>query len=883
MPASCLPDSWIWAGKLAPPSTLLGAIPRKELLASMQAHIGVPLTLMVAPAGYGKTTLLMQWRDMLLANSAKATVAWLSMDEADAEPNRFLSCLILALENAGLALGHLPRLARSQTLDAQQQRTVSALLQILMHNEHPVTLLIDDYNAASDAVDAIMQTLREQAGQRLQLVVASRSRPAWPLARWKTRGWVHELSARELSLSLDETASILGTDVAPADVRHLYDTTEGWAVAVQLARLWRDGREGSFYGLTSFSGRVEDVAEYLAEQIVAGLSQPCQAFLLETALLTRFNAELADTVRDRHDSLQMLEQLTHLHPLLIALDAERQWFRYHSLLGEFLRQRLDTRRARHIHRAAAQCLADGADWVQAINHALKAGDTALAVSLVVRAGGWSLILRHGIRYTQALVKQFDETTQCSEPDLLLLRAYLHAKLGDHALCSQLLHLADATTHRDPRLNHDFQVVQTLARAYADQFEQTVDAPRGPSSYVSANAEHALAHATLECVHALAALTHGELDSALQTVRAARVEMRMVSSLRGENFCRIHEARALALAGRVEESRDLVNETLTFADDHFGKQSSLKALVGCVKAQHHYWQGDWAETAPWLQDGWDSLEHADGWLDVVVATAEVTWRVALRAQGMQVALRELEHLTRLATRRDWPRLTRLVQAWRVDVLVQSGQLAQARQEAVDCDLRNMADQRQDWRTHEAATLALTRLLMTTGASSAALARLQCEAAQLQDKGLHLPAWRLQLMALAAQCKTDKTLHAQDVVRILAPMTQQTVPGLLLEVGPCLLPALDTCKDSLPALSRITSRLRGWRAHPVRPKAPLSAKETRIVALLASGQSNKTIAQALDISANTVKFHLKHIFAKLAVDNRAAAISAALRQGLLDLHD
>lgn len=874
-PSNHSSHSWRWIGKLAPPVTLLTSLPRHDLLTSLQTRIRGPLVLVVAPPGYGKTTLLMQWRQELLDAAPTASVAWLSLDEADAEPNRFLAYLILALDRAGLNLGYLPRLAESQSLDTQPQRTITALLNALARENRPITLLLDDYHAAANTqLDQLVQTLLEQAAPWLQWIVASRTRPGWSLALWKARGWVHEVSSRQLTLTSAETHAILGADISPSDLQNLHDTTEGWAVAVQLARIWRASGSGSLYELKEFSGRVIDIAEYLTEQVVERLPPECQAFLLDTALLERFDAGFADAVRGRSDSAQLLANMTHLDALLVPLDAGRQWFRYHRLLRDFLSQRVDTRDARRIHRAAAEWLAHGKDWMQAVSYALRADDTTLAVSLVVRAGSWEIVVRHGILYAQSLLQLFDEPTRRREPDLLLLQAYLHAKFGDHALATQLLHLANgAIESADRRLTRDFHVIRTLANAYADHFEPH------QASTSPLEGDEIMAQATLECVYVLAAIKHGELTYGLKTVRSAHIKMRLVESLGGENYCRIHEAQILAQAGDIPASVRLVDEALAIADSQFGYESSVRAMVGCLKAQHLYWRGLWKETTPWLRDGRASLEH-HSWLDIAATMAEVTWRTTLRSQGLQPALRELKQVSELATTRNWNRLSRLVMAWRVDLLVQCGLITQAREEALSADLEGIASNHADWRNHEAATLALAKLQLATGASNAALNRLQREAKVLQAKGLQLSAWRLQLLTLAAYGKDRTSLSIQDLTAILAPIKQLVLPGLLLEIGPSLLPALEACPEAFTGQTSIVTHLRGWRAHPVRPRASFSAKETQILTLLASGQPNKAIAQALDISENTVKFHLKHIFTKLSVDNRTAAISAALRLGIVD---
>ena len=867
-------STWCWIGKLTPPHTLLTSKVRETLLASLRQQPSPPLLLVVAPAGYGKTILLMQWRQELLARPAPAHLAWLSLDEADAEPNRFLAYLILALERAGLELGPLSHLAATQSLDAQPLRTLSALLHALSHADHPITLLLDDYHCVTcKEVDHIVCTLLEQATPRLNLVVASRTRPAWPLARWKTKGWVQEVSAHQLSLSEDETRSILGANVQTIDVQHIHRTTEGWAVAVQLARLWRESHEGNVYGLGAFCGCVTDVADYLAEQVLGSLSPQCQLFLLETSLLERFNAELADAVRERTDSAQLLSQLSHLDALLMPLDAERQWFRYHGLLRDFLGPRVGQSQARRIHRAAAHWLAQASDWVQAVAHALKAKDPALAINLVVQAGGWALVLRQGIRYAQSLVQQFDEHTRRNAPDLLLLQAYLHAKLGEHALCTQRLELAQKSLQGEPRLLRDFYVIRTLSNAYLDRFTHD-ELPPG----LGEHPEELLAQATLECVNTLHLLTHGDMPKALRSIRAAQVQMQLVASPRGESYCCLHEAQLLALSGQMQASSTLINNTLAFVHSHFGGDSSLKALIGCLKARQDYWQGHWEQTTPWLNDGWAALEYADGWLEVVAGTAEVTWRTTLQAKGLHPALHELDRVSQLASIRNWPRLQQLINAWRVDALVQGGMLTQARKVAQQADLHTQSPQ-QDWRNLEAASLALSRLHIATGASQVAFSRLQRDAAHLRDKGLLLPSWRLKLLALVALHKAQIPQQADDILATLLPLCENAVPGLLLEVGPCLLPVLEDYTEALPALQPVISRLRSWRAQPLRVKIPFSPKETQVLTLLACGQPNKAIAQALDVSENTVKFHLKNIYAKLSVDNRTSAINMALRQGLI----
>ncbi|MBC7378326.1 MAG: LuxR family transcriptional regulator [Burkholderiaceae bacterium] len=883
-------SAWMWVGKLAPPQVQLDTVKREALLTRLQGYRHMSLVLVTSPPGFGKTTLLAQWREALQAAVVPRSVAWLSLDEADTDPGGFLAYVLLALEGAGVDLQGLSQQAHAQALDASPERILAALLQVLDRSGVRLTLMLDDYHrAACPVIDGIVLTLLERASSWLQLVVATRTRPQWPVATLKARGIVHEVDANDLILSLSEASHILGGDMDRAELAIVHSRTEGWAVAIQLARLWLSRGPVSSHGLRAFSGRVQEVAEYLAEQIVANLPADCREFLLETSLLERFNAELADVARGRNDSAALLARLAPYEALLVPLDAGRSWFRYHLMLSDFLRPRLDLRRAEQIHRAAAPWLAKQADWVLAVSHALQAQDTELAISLVHQAGGWELVLRKGIQYTRGLLLQFDDLARRTEPELLLMQAYLHAKLGDEALAMELLRLSEIViaTNDAPLLKRDLDVISALVHVYFDQLN---DVGRWPTQGEEANQcmpDNPLGQATLLCVGAVSALAWGRMEQAMQAAQAARTRMRLVGSTLGENYCLIHLAQALSTTGQIASSRQKIDEALELAETNFGTDSSLKALVGCFKAQHLYWQGHWDEVLPWLSAGQDTLEHVDGWLDVFATTAEISWRIALRKEGLQVALSLLDASAQLARRRSLARLSRLVQAWRVDLLAQCGLVPQAQQEAAAASLDAQlpisppatSERGVDWRFVEAGTLALARLQMAAGAAQSAQVRLERTARTLEDAGLHLPVWRLRLMGLVAKRRSqDGEIPSADIQASLAPLLQWGLGGLLLEAGPAVLPMLQQMEGALPPQGiAIVTQLRGWQTHPPRRRAQFSAKEGQVLELLVAGQANKAIARAMDISENTVKFHLKQIFQKLNVDSRTAAIGAALQQG------
>ncbi|TDM06775.1 MAG: LuxR family transcriptional regulator [Ideonella sp. MAG2] len=855
--------------------------------------------LVISPPGFGKTTLLTQWRAALLNAPTPKPVAWLTLDDADTDPNRLLAYLVLAFEATGVDTGALGQRARTQALDPDPQRNVAALLQVLRQHGQRMTLMVDDYHrAASPTLDLVMLTLLERGADILDFVVASRSRPQWPLAALKARGLVQEIDAQDLVLTQSEAADILGPSYDLAALSILHARTEGWAVALQLARLWFARGQGSLLGLQSLTGPVADVAEYLAEQVVMALPLALREFLMETAVLDRFNAELADAVRGRSDAAAMLMQLRPYEALVVPLDVSRSWFRYHLMLADYLRTQLDPQRGREIHRAAAHWLGRQSDWGAAVAHAVQAGDEALAIRLLQAAGGWQLVLRKGIPYTQGLLRYFDDISLRTDPTLLMVQSYLHAKLGDEPLAMELLRLAEVSVADRPELQRDFDVIAALVHVYFDRLDDDDRWPVRAEDAMQRAPDDLLCQATLLCVGAVKAISLARLDEAIAASTAARARMRVVQSPLGENYCLLHLAQAHAMRGDLQDARRVIDEALALAESNFGMDSSLKALVGCFKAQQLYWAGDWAGAAPRLAEGLSTVEHVDGWLDVFAVTADMGWRIALRLEGLSAALKSLEHTAQQARHRRLERLSALVSAWRVDLNCQSGLMAQARQEANAAQLDRawraaltLGPNEATWRFVEAGAMALMRLHLALGAPREALALAELARPWLQQRGLAIPAWRLELLSLVARRRAtadeagtkaseNPSKPLQQALEVtLAPLIQHDLAGLLLEVGPMILPCLPSAEGQWPAvLRKVVTPLRGWQAHPPRQRTLFSGKESEVLALLIEGTPNKSIARALGISENTVKFHLKNIFQKLEVDNRAAAIRVALQQGL-----
>jgi len=570
------PD-WLLVGKLAPPEQRITVASRDTLLARLDESLNRSVSVIVSPPGFGKTTLLTQWWRILEARP-DIYPCWLTLDEIDSEVSRFVAGVILSVARAGIDVGQLEVAARQLSIDPNVRPIALALLEAIRRSGRQTVLILDDFHRArSRAVDEVVETLIEHSHGELHLVVSGRFRPAFHVSALLARGLVTLLDAGDLAMSLEQASQVVGVGVSPADLALLHARTEGWAVALQLARLWLDRGRRKPESLKDFSGRTTEMTDYLAEQIVADLSEDLREFLLDTAILERFNAPLADAVRDRSDSGALLERLAHFDALLIPLDDAREWFRYHLLFADFLCLRLKRSSARRVsvlRRRAALALAAFGDLPEAVQHAISADDTALAVALTQQAGGWELILWKGIGYVRSVLKCFSELTIRSEPVLQLTQAYLDIKLARFDAARELLALSFTMLDTaGPRIRRDFNIVQSLWNGYVD--DRAADWTEEIEAYINdLDPSDHLGRGTLNCERAIAALGNGSLESAEAESRRAihdrhqNVQQHHIGQLLFAQFhrffaiARFHNAVAVALQQNAQHGTQVHFEDTT---------------------------------------------------------------------------------------------------------------------------------------------------------------------------------------------------------------------------------------------------------------------------------------------------------------------------------
>jgi LuxR family transcriptional regulator, maltose regulon positive regulatory protein len=392
----------VWS-KLAAPAPRAGLVPRASLQSLLEAGLGAKLCLVDAPAGFGKTTLLAQWR----AAAGGGRVAWMSLDEGDDDPTRFWVYAVEALRTVEWGVG-ARSLAALRRPSADLYRVVlPGLLNELSTAGLPLFLVVDDYHLITNPT--CHQTLTfflDHLPVGVHLVLATRADPPLPLARMRARGELAEIRVADLQFTDEEALALLngamGLQLATEDVQRLAERTEGWAAGLYLAGLSLRGRQDPSAFIASFHGDNRHVADYLGADVLARLPDTIRRFLLGTSILERLSGPLCDAVLEGEGSAALLRELERSNLFLVPLDQRREWYRYHHLFAELLRVELASREPgllETLHRRAAAWHQQAGNPDEAIGHASAAGEFVQAAALIARH--WLTYWRRGQRATVA--------------------------------------------------------------------------------------------------------------------------------------------------------------------------------------------------------------------------------------------------------------------------------------------------------------------------------------------------------------------------------------------------------------------------------------------------------------------------------------------------
>jgi LuxR family maltose regulon positive regulatory protein len=888
-------------------------VARPRLIAKLKREPGRKLTLLSAPAGFGKTTLLLEWLRVLA--DSEGSVAWLSLDEGDNDPVRFLSYLIAALRRSvgeGFGEGILAALRSPEP--PRMEAVLGAFVNELADLPGEVAVVLDDYHLIdTEGVHGMVSFLLERLPENVHLVISGRVDPPLPLARLRARGQMSELHAADLRFTPEEAAAflgdVMGLNLSAGDVTALEQVTEGWIAALQLAALSMRERKDVSGFIRSFSGSHRGVFDFLAEEVLQRQTERVQTFLLETSILERLSGPLCDALTGRNDGQRTLERLERENLLVVPLDDDRVWYRYHHLFAEFLRGRLEREspeRAGELHLRASEWYEENALAAEAVDHALSAGDHERAARLMESSIGQTWY-RGEVVTLLGWLTRLPKEAMLRRPLLLVWYAAALMLVGRFDGVGSLLREADGAVGasgegqgEEPRPGADEgdpQHVMATAAAVRSLHARLQGDPQGAIEH----ARWALALLPEDNLNPrpFAALCLAEAYRAADDLEAANATFAETAELgraAGHDYIALTAMGSLAhlrmSQGRLREADASLRQALEFAAK---RGAELLPAVGRVRigvGELLYERDDLEASERELTLGTELVERA-GELEILargqVALSRVKW-----AQGdAEIALELAHKAERLARESGAPQAIADATLWRARLHLIGNELR-----AAASDLERASDVGEVPRyTRESERVSLARLLIAREDHDEALQLLDSlrEMAGAADRrGSVIEILTLQALALRAK---DRKSRAIDVMgQALALAEPEGYVRTFVDEGP---PMATLLSEVLGAQQQgRTDSLRRVPAHYLRkllaalerdasgaalpaaglPEA-LSERELEVLQLIAAGKTNRRIATELYVSVGTVKTHINNLYRKLDAHSRTQALARARELNLL----
>jgi LuxR family maltose regulon positive regulatory protein len=851
------------------------------------------LVLLIAPAGFGKTTLLTQWR--AAAIEAGQAAAWLTLDDADADPRQFLAGAIRAVYAAGVEMDALLAQADNGLVELTIEGAARSMAAAIAEAGGRLTIMLDDYHrAGGPAVDQLVGRLVALLPDNCTVVLSSRARPDLNLPQLLASGLATEITGEALRFTAGESRDLLALDLTEEEVNALVTHTEGWPIALQLVRLVLIQGQNVPGSLTRLTSRGGHLWSFLNEQVLAGLPSEAVEFLADTSILDRFSVEIADAVRDRADSWQLMEQLGSLQFFLTPLDDDNVWFRYHHLFAEYLQSLLRQRhpgRILELHSRASRAFERMGMLADAVKHAGQATDYDRCAGLVEGAGGWRLILFGGMAELAHLLSFIPSAARLSHPRLLIADAYLDLKLGRIDKARSTFDLAAGMVPPDvsdwgrlDELQRDALNVGMLLTTYEDDAIDTGFYEECRRRLAQLGVADGLTKGVLECAAAVAALCLGRTDEAEQLARSAMSSMRSVNSLLGLNYCFLHAGLAATYRGDMRTASAYLGQARSMAAENFGADSGLKAVSDLLLCAVGHWQSGGSAIDPnELEAAFRHVREYDGWFEVYAAGLDTRFRMAWVSQDLSIMDAIIAEADALARARSLRRLHAVADAQRLLRHTVAGDAGSARplaQHLSDIFPLGIWQQRPEtWRPYQDVAFALATHWMKTDlrrALAVAEDLLACTQA-FEAKAYEIRARLLRAQVVRRSRSDDAALpDLQRAValaaelRIVEPFYEHAdLKALLRRLGRELWePSGDPVQAAFVA--EVLSVIASVEPGPV-GRFALSGREQEVMQELALGSTNKEIARALDMTENTVKFHLKNVFGKMGVDRRAHALA------------
>jgi LuxR family maltose regulon positive regulatory protein len=894
----------ILATKLYIPTLRPGSVMRPRLIERLNAGTHGKLTLVSAPAGSGKTTLVTEW----LASDERK-VAWVALDDADSDPVRFMTYIVAAMQTIKATFGA----GILNLLESSQPPPIDSLLTPLLNEivtiTHDFGLILDDYHVLdSSEIDTALTFLIDNQPPQMHLVITTREDPRLPLARLRARGQLTELRAADLRFTADEAAAFLnsamGLNLSADDIAALEQRTEGWIAGLQLAALSLQGQTDIHQFVQSFTGSHRFIVDYLVEEVLNHQPDAVRDFLFQTSILDRLSASLCDAVTGRDDGQALLEQLEQRNMLIVPLDDQRKWYRYHHLFAEVLQ----TYARKAMPDQILGCLRRASQWHEqhglrsdAIHYAFAAHDFDQAANLIELS--WPFVAQHiqpsqFLRWAQMLPDEILEVRP------VLIAAYAWALLDTRNLDAVGRYLQKVENWLeiiDEQVNHGAVIVNeeqfellagttATARAYLAQARQNIEG-------TIHHAQHALTllapdqhywRGLTALFLGLAQWANSDLDDAYAAITDSIQSLGAADNLYFQVYGIVVLAEIRVLQGKLRKAYDHYHAALQQAQsaDSRAVPMSISFYVGLGV----------------LYLEWNDLETAKQHINT--GTKQLSRAlIGFDAYRSKVVLAQIhvaeghydDALTLLAEAKNdfkpgtppnvFPpealRARFLLKQKRVDDVLDWIQ----RRELSTEDILHFSNE------FDHITLARVKLAQYhqqpdeqgPGELLDFLDRLRTAAEHGGRIGRVLEITILQALTYQAAGQTENALRCiQAALNIAEP---EGYVRLFVDEGEAIQPLLVHClsqREHVAYVKKLLDHLQPQSDNPSPNQLliePLSERELDVLNLMADGHTNQAIADDLLIALSTVKKHINNIYGKLHVPNRTQAINRARELGIL----
>jgi LuxR family maltose regulon positive regulatory protein len=895
--------------KLYAPPLRPGLVHRLRLLEKMSLGLqeGKRLTLITAPAGYGKTTLALEW----LASLDQAH-SWLSLDRTDNHPLQFLTYLVAALGKVEETVKQeLEPFLRAQTEQDEAARVHSLLLALvnqLAKIQTSFILVLDDYHTITDlAVHEALGFILEHQPPQMHLVIVTRQDPLLPLSKLRTRGQLTEIRLGELRFTQEETNQFLNETMKlgllPDEIVALEVRTEGWIAGLQLAALSLselppgsqtplDAAARSKY-ILAFAGDDRHVVDYLLDEVLSRQPEEIQRFLLNTSVLDRLSGPLCDALLEDQEqsSQQLLERLERSNLFIIPLDNRRHWYRYHHLFADLLSSRLQSTNPDQVtvlHHRARKWFESANMFADAVDHALLAEDFDNALRLIEEIAGASIWVSGELPVLLNWSKRLPEEVLMSRPRLSLYCARALFFNGQIDMADRYLQQAEtalcARGQNDGSMDEVWGILytnQATVRAMCGDSEVALElANRAktliPKTDVSTRAR--IAHAVGMAAHLQGDLREAELAFSEAVQLAHQVNNRNL-------WLDVIACLALTqiLSGRLREAEHLCQNILDteFHNQYIPTTCAILFALALIK----YEQNELLQAQHMLEMSIQLAQEAS-WLHILWQAYLLDSQIQQAMGESQKARQAIKHAEQVAVRYKIPRVSRIISAYQAKIDLVEANLEAAMRWEEGYEGRSATEKLRDFEE-----LTRSRVLLSRGNYSESLSFVNTTLGKMRAAGrmsgvieaLILKAETLEALGeceagIEAMMEAVKLAEPEGFVRVFLNQGKRTA-DLLSRIWQMRIPAnvMSYAWRLLEAFHET-----GLVDSPHSPLnvlvEPLSERELEVLRLIAEGLSNPEIAARLYLSVNTLRAHTTHIYQKLDVHSRMQAVARAKELGL-----